>query len=349
MKSFFEFYQQIQELVQTPPAPGAPAAPAAPGVAAQAPAPGAPPQAPGAAAPAPAPGAQPAANAKEQQFAVNNFAEELKTMMGQTVNLGNFVQKLKQYIGKEEFIKALTAGGPEDKLGVEQNKALKVSDLIPTQSEIFLEKSLDNGLSNNFGNLDKLLVGDPTAIKGAVIVAQVANGYHIIDGHHRWSQYISFNKDGQVNCHIISGLKTALEALKATHLAIAAVLKDVPLEEEKGTNILQMDDNAIKSYAVQKIDAAGTLPVFQQSLTTMQINSSDDAGNYIVGNTQAMKAQAGKASSREERNVMPQTGKAKGFDSALSAGQVNVKADHLVLAGVLTLEQYYAMPNKKKK
>jgi hypothetical protein len=341
MKSFFEFYQHIKEFTGVP----TPGAPAAPGAGAPA---GAPPAAGAPGAAAPAPGAGPA-NPKEQQFAVDNFAQELKTMMGQTVNLGNFVQKLKQYIGKEEFVKALMTGGPEDKLGVDQNKALSVTDLIPTQSEIFLEKSLDNGLLNKFGNLDKLLTGDPNAVPGAVIVAQVAGGYHILDGHHRWSQYISFNKGGQVNCHVISGLKTALEALKATHLAIASVLKDVPLEEEKGTNILTMDDNSIKSYAVQKIDASGTLPVFQQSVTSQPMNSSDDAGNYIVGNTQTMKAQAGKATSKEERNVMPQTGKAKGFDSALSAGQVNVKFDHLVLAGVLTIEQYYAMPIKKKK
>lgn len=340
MKSFFEFYQQIKEFTGAP----TPGAPAAPGAAAPAPA-GAQPAAPGASPAATIAGAM----ASQQQPAaggdVDKFVQELKTMMGNTVNLNNFVEQLKKYISNQEFVQALLKGDANDALGV-QETALPVSSMIPTQAEIFLDKSLDNGLANKFGNLNQLLQGDPGAIPGAVIVAEVGGGYHIIDGHHRWSQYASFNKDATCNCKVIKGLRTALEALKATHLAIAAVLQKVPLEPEKGTNLLTLDDGAIKAHVVDMVGKAGTLPVFQEVVPN--VSSVDDAGNYIVGNTTVIKKQASSAAEKQPRDVMPQTGLAKGFDTKLSAGQVNVKFDHLVLAGILTQEQVDYIQKKNR-
>lgn len=318
---------------------------------------------------------------EDEEF--QKFSAALTEMMSDNTDLGNFVSQLKNYIGKPEFISALTKTGPEDKLAVTKAN-IPVNQLIPTQDQIFLENSLYAGCTNKYGNLAKILSGTSPDAAGSVVVAQVGgDSYHIIDGHHRWSQFVCFNPKQEIACKVVTGLKSALEGLKVTHLAVAAELKKVPKAGgDENNNMLKLSEETIAAYATESIKKAGTLPIFQQNTpqdafaqvkpdVPVEQATEDDFGGFIGSNSNVVKSLAGKSQTKNNRHIMPQTDNTK-FDNTLGQGQVNTRSEPvqfmaapmqqnsstfhpglsmneqlLVLSGVLSLEQ--AENNLKKR
>jgi hypothetical protein len=297
MKSFLEFWSQIKE--------EAPVAPQTPVVGQQQ-----------VAKQAPAAGQQ-------------QVTEVLKSIMA-APNMENFISQLQNAINKPEFLELLNSGdGQKDKIAI-SDKPIPANKLIPTQAEIYLSKSIDMGIQKP----EKLLSGDPSAIPGSIIVGATKDGkYAIIDGHHRWSQYFVFNPQSEINCKILEGINSSLDALKTTQLALTAKSGTVKLESDSGVDLMTISEQVFKDYVLEKLKAAQTLPIFTKVIP--EIKDENQAVDYLWKNVLLLQSIKGKQDQANARPLMPQTGSAKGWDAALQAGQVNIVPDWLVLSGVV--------------
>lgn len=279
---------------------------------------------------------QPAQNMQKSASVNHEMENQLKQILA-APNMENFISQLQKSISNPEFLSMLKQGdGEKDKITV-QDSIVAASSMVPTQKQIYLQKSLDNGISNYKGSLPKLLSGDPSAIPGAVIVAAVKpEGYAIIDGHHRWSQYFTFNPDSQVPVKILGNMSNSLDALKKTQIALTAKSDTVYLEpEEPGAiDMMEIDEDSFKDYAKNKLQAAGTLPIFQE----YGHQNEDDVVNFLWKNVLALKSLKSKQTQKNMRNFMPQTGKPEkvvGWEKDLQAGSLNIVPDWLVLSGLV--------------
>jgi hypothetical protein len=129
----------------------------------------------------------------------------------------------------------------------EENYA--VNGLIPTQSEIGFNQSIQNLLTDKFGSLQSIF--DGMAKVGGPIVTY--NGKYIIDGHHRWSQVFAANPEAKMQCLNITGGLHPKEILKIVHAAIVLKLGSMPSADPKGINILkgislEQVKEAVKTY-----------------------------------------------------------------------------------------------------
>lgn len=282
----------------------------------------------------------------QQNPEIQKFVNELTKMLDDGTDLGNFQSQLKKYISNPSFQEAATKSGPEDKLAV-NSQPIEVSLLFPTQSEIFLENSVDASLENTYGNAPQIIAGTNPAAAGSVVVAQVGSQYHIIDGHHRWSQFVCFNPKSKIQCKIVSGMRSALQGLKVTHLAVAIEKKNVPSETgNANSNLLQMSKEQVAEYVKNKIGTNQTKPkdddktgqpvarsepildMFRKSIPTQNLPNArqaslDEIANYVGENSQLVEKAASKATQKNLRTIMPQTG-GTNFDTKLSGGEVNI-------------------------
>lgn len=251
----------------------------------------------------------------------------LKKMMSDNLDLGNFVSNLKQFISNPKFIDFLKSGDENDALKITR-KNIPVADLIPTQDEIFLESSLDNGLTDRFGNLAQFLDGN-AQVKGYVVTCMVNGSVFILDGHHRWSQYFLFNPQSEVPCLIIENLNSYLRGLKIAHLAVAAKLSSVPSASGSETNLFTIDYESFENH-IKNIITEKSLQIFIDKNLAKNV---DDVVDFLWNNVlKIRKYNLGK----ESRGLMPQTGgAAKGFEKDLEQGKINVIPDWLTLSGLL--------------
>lgn len=272
----------------------------------------------------------------KQPTKLEKMEKQLQKIMA-TPNMENFISQLKNAISNPEFLNMLKKGdGEKDKITIKDG-SIPANFMVPTQKQIYLQKSLNHGIKNFKDSLPKLLSGDPSAIPGVVIVAEVSpEGYAIIDGHHRWSQYMTFNPNSKVTVKILGNMLNSLDALKKTQLALTAKSDTVYLEpEESGMiDMMEIDEQSFKDYAKNKLQSAGTLPIFQQ----YGYQTEDDVVDFLWENVQNLKALKSKQQQANIRDVMPQTGKpekVKGWEKDLQAGALNIVPDWLVLSGIV--------------
>ena len=128
-----------------------------------------------------------------------------------------------------------TDGDKEDEIIKYEERTIDVKDLVPTQSEIGFDQSVENILTDQYGSLESILQGD--AKVGGPIVTY--NGKYVIDGHHRWSQVFAANPDAKMDAINLIGDLKPQAILVAVQAAIAATLGDVPSADPKGINILK--------------------------------------------------------------------------------------------------------------
>ena len=96
---------------------------------------------------------------------------------------------------------AILGGNPTDEAAPSVLRNLDVKDLLPTQNEIDVEKTLK-------------ILKDPAAITlyrsgrvetgDAVMTATYGNQLYIIDGHHRWSKVYICNPNGQIQSNDVA-------------------------------------------------------------------------------------------------------------------------------------------------
>jgi len=139
------------------------------------------------------------------------------------------------------LIKAGTAdGAPEDEAASISEGSATIGELVPTQIEIELTKSIGYPLAK-FESLVKMISGGVQKIGPPGNDMIVRSGNLIVDGHHRWSSLFSVaGPSGQISSiDVALPEKDAASVLSIVQTAIAATLDGpVPKAKAGGMNIL---------------------------------------------------------------------------------------------------------------
>ena len=197
----------------------------------------------------------------------------------------------------------------DTKLNMEE-KLIQVSELLPTQNEIDITKSLDYVLKWPAPNLEKCF-SEEVELGGFPLVTVKSN--FIIDGHHKWLQVRAVNPSAKMKCYdySASGL-SPVDILKAAQESIGAVMADSDNENTgddegklpkahtgKGTNIYsdQDFDKEGNDFAIY-IKAKAT-PEFYKLLKKYvnktkefktKLKTDEDCIKYVVTNLIRMRA-----------------------------------------------------------
>lgn len=131
-------------------------------------------------------------------------------------------------------------------------KEIPVSQLMPTQSEIDLDKSLKHALTNE-ESFNKTF-SDPIEINKPIVTFRQN---YVIDGHHTWLQAIALNPQGKILSFNYDGDISPVQMLKAVQGTIAAVKADnndnngqLPSNKIDGPNFFDdsFDEKKIRKY-----------------------------------------------------------------------------------------------------
>lgn len=244
----------------------------------------------------------------------------------------------------EDFVSALdsNAGDPKvkafigaGKLDDDENddkfkfsgKDIAVVNLVPTQNEIDIDKSLNFPMKDPAKFIEYVKGDGKTFAPNGQIVTY--NGEYIIDGHHRWSQVYACNKNAKISAIDIEidGLNP-LEVLKAVQTAIALQKGSVPTQSVSGTNLLKVDFKSLKKWIDSNANDALVSAVKEDQEAMKKLGNPRDVKkgifNYIASNVKEMRNTSQPVSGAPKRDFMPQT---DGIDwtEPLKAGQIDVK------------------------
>lgn len=255
---------------------------------------------------------------------------------GSEKGLHDYTAMLKKIASDPEFRKlALSgqtdnAGAPDEAIKVESGKPVMAINLVPTQFDIDMEKSLGDQMVNRFKGTEYALE------KGAIrmgskegrIPVLVFDNKYILDGHHRWSQVVMTNPIGKLAVDNLSapafgsGAKGAELALKATQLGIAGLAGNI-VTNDTNVNLLTIDEKTLENYVMNKISDE----VLQMLAAAGKIAKPDRklaAQMYVKHLKLVQKAQKGKF---QRKLGMPQAAdsgvKQAKVNKALEKGMVN--------------------------
>ena len=133
-----------------------------------------------------------------------------------------------------------------------------VSQLMPTQKEIDLDKSLKYALTNE--RSFKKTFESPIEINKPIVTFRQN---YVIDGHHTWLQAIALNPEGKMLAFNYDGDISPIQMLKAVQGTIAAVKADdnknngkLPSNKIKGPNFFDddFDRKQIRKYLEETFD-----------------------------------------------------------------------------------------------
>jgi len=133
-----------------------------------------------------------------------------------------------------------------------------VSQLMPTQKEIDLDKSLKYALTNETSF--KKTFESPIEINKPIVTFRQN---YVIDGHHTWLQAIALNPEGKMLAFNYDGDISPIQMLKAVQGTIAAVKADdnknngkLPSNKIKGPNFFDdnFDRKQIRKYLEKTFD-----------------------------------------------------------------------------------------------
>lgn len=264
-------------------------------------------------------------NAKES-IMKEDAAADIQDLIKNVSNYEDFVArlgKLAQDPKVQAFLNAGTGDGNQsDDKFTATTKAIPVKNLRPTQNEIDVEGSLKWPLTKT-DSLKNCLQKGAVTIKAPVVTY---NGEFIIDGHHRWSQLYSMNKEGVLNCIDLSGPKLKpIDVLKVVQLAIAAELGRIDSATVKeGNNLLKLDGNAVAKFVTSTI-TEDCVKVFNsmKGAALGKLDKNNIAGKVIVPNVMEMQKTSQPVPGAPKRNVMPQTDDATKAMQNLAKGVIN--------------------------
>jgi len=152
------------------------------------------------------------------------------------------------------------AAGPDDEKIEIKPGTRTARDLQPTQSQIGAGQSLnDQAADEDFGggeptNLDRAIKGGKLASEGGEFPILVYKNW-VLDGHHRWSQFITTNPGATVDVVevVAPGIKDEKGALALLHFMNFALFGKSPTKDFKGANIYTLDAASIKDQALTQI------------------------------------------------------------------------------------------------
>jgi hypothetical protein len=260
---------------------------------------------------------------KKEDKTIKDHALALKDIMGDRYE--DFVKKLNDMADDPKFVAAIQAGmkdGRENDEKIKFNEMdVLVRDLVPTQHEIDVTQSLSWQLSGKAPEqLKKILEGGPVTIKSPIIIL---NKKYIIDGHHRWSQAYAMNDHVKISALNMTSNKGPETILKAVQLAIAAVIKKVPVAVVEGINLLKAGEKDIKKYVEENISDV-TLDALVDA-KKIEEKDKGKAADYIWTNVESMQKGSQPVPGAPPRGVMPQTDQAEGWEKVLKTGEINFK------------------------
>lgn len=186
-------------------------------------------------------------------------------------------------------------------------KEIPVSQLMPTQSEIDLDKSLKHALINK--ESFKKTFTDPIEINKPIVTFRQN---YVIDGHHTWLQAIAINPKGKILSFNYDGDISPIQMLKAVQGTIAAVKADdnnnngkLPSSKVDGPNFFEdsFDEKKIRKYLED---------TFDESLTNIYCKYLDNCKNkkdiieYLTERLLDIKSNNYPFESAPSRENMPQ-------------------------------------------
>ena len=186
-------------------------------------------------------------------------------------------------------------------------KEIPVSQLMPTQSEIDLDKSLKHALINK-ESFTKTFT-DPIEINKPIVTFRQN---YVIDGHHTWLQAIAINPKGKILSFNYDGDISPIQMLKAVQGTIAAVKADdnnnngkLPSSKVDGPNFFDdsFDEKKIRKYLDE---------TFDESLTNIYCKYLDNCKNkkdiieYLTERLLDIKSNNYPFESAPSRENMPQ-------------------------------------------
>ena len=133
--------------------------------------------------------------------------------------------------------KGLKDGDPsDDNIQVKENEPVSVAEMIPTQQNIQLGKSLAFALGGGFGgqNMDAFITG----------------GNEILDGHHRWSGTMIVDPGASIKGHkIFAPAKDIIPAMTALGNALGNSQKGRPEKETQKESVNKDDDILLERWS----------------------------------------------------------------------------------------------------
>ena len=181
------------------------------------------------------------------------------------------------------------AAGPEDEAFEIVGDTVQASSLEPTQSQVGTGQSLNDQAADKFGNLDRAIKGgmlssgvdeEGGAIKFPILVYK----NKILDGHHRWSQFITTNPDAMVDVARLEapGVKDSDGALGLAHFINFALFGKSPTKAFKGENVYDMNRAAIYDMALENM--AETTPPKLKKAGLIDEETPEAAANHFADN-----------------------------------------------------------------
>ena len=186
-------------------------------------------------------------------------------------------------------------------------KNIPVSQLMPTQKEIDLDKSLKHALTNE-SSLRKTF-SDPIKINKPIVTFRQN---YVIDGHHTWLQAIALNPHGKILAFNYDGDISPIQMLKAVQGTIAAVKADknnnngkLPSSKVDGPNFFNdsFDKKKIHKYLEDTLDDS-LVEIYCEYLN--DCHDKDDIIDYIEERLLEIKANNYPMESAPSRDDMPQ-------------------------------------------
>jgi hypothetical protein len=252
------------------------------------------------------------------KYFVNEDSEIFDTLMD--LSLPKFVRAIDSINNDSKLTKVLSAGltdgSPSDEKVWTRQMWLKVSDLIPTQNELDMEKTLKDVTTNRHGNLNTFFTSNAKLKKPIVVL----NGRFILDGHHRWSSVYMVNPSAKILSNVINAPITPIEALKMCHMALVVSSgENSPVREVDGKNLYSCSRESVAVY-IKKYLSKDSLRIFGKYYANDTLKS---AFNLIWSNIETMRENNPPIKGAVERKYMPQTFNANDFYATLQSGIVN--------------------------
>ena len=272
----------------------------------------------------------------EEEEQVGGASDAAKALViGKDKGLHDYTALLKK-ISSDPYFKKLAlsglndAGGPEDEMvTVSKGSPVAAIELVPTQRDIDVKKSLGDQMNNEWNSVvfaleDPVIMPSP----GGRIPLLVFENKYILDGHHRWSQVLMTNPGGKMAVNNLTstafgtGPEGAERALKATQLAIGALAGNVVTKDTE-LNLLKMTSESMKAYVMENI----TDEVLKILTAAGKISKPDrkEAARYYVKNLVAVQSKPEGAFERVKG--MPQADESgiaqDKVNQALKRGEVN--------------------------
>ena len=230
-----------------------------------------------------------------------NYEEELKTILKGSYT--NFLTNLGKHMHDPKFIETIKLLSKRKKIAY-KTLEVPVTQLIPTQNEIDIHKSIYNPLNDPF--LTELYLRTK---KGIVAVdskriVTCGNGKYIIDGHHRWSQLLALNPQASILALDFYELEDPFQALEYTQIGVFMSIGYMPTATVTGPNLLIVNENILKNYIYQNLKNSAIQIFFKYQ---PHLRNIYDITEFIFQNLEIIRHKNTPIPNSLPRRIMPQT------------------------------------------